>query len=240
MLPNAAQQAVGLLCHKSTLLPHVQLVHQQPQRPFLQSCFPADEPPVYPGACSLFLPRCGTLHFSFLNLMRCLLARFSCLSRSTWTATQPCGVAAPPSFVYSANLVRVHSAPPPVSLKKMLSEPGSSINPWSMPLEPCLQLDFLPLVTALWGSSSAGTQSPHWPFIYPVLDQFVYEDIMGDRVESPAEIKTNNNNCSAFIHWASHVSVKGCQGGQAWFPLNKSMVLIFSHLLIFCMFINGF
>ena len=57
----------------------------------------------------LFLPRCRTLHFPLLNFMRLLSAHFSSLSRSLWMAAQPYGISAtPPSFVPSANLLRVH------------------------------------------------------------------------------------------------------------------------------------
>ena len=111
VLPNAAHQAVGLLGHQGTLLADVKLVHQQPQSPFLQNSFPEDWPLVHPGAWGLFLPRCRTLHFPLLNFMKCLLAHFSCLSRSPLTASQPSGVAATHlSFVYSANLLTIHSA----------------------------------------------------------------------------------------------------------------------------------
>jgi len=37
----------------------------------------------------LFLPICGTLHFSLLNFMRLLSAYLSSLSRSLWMAAQP-------------------------------------------------------------------------------------------------------------------------------------------------------
>lgn len=39
IVPDAAHRAVCLLCDKGTWLAHIQLVHQQPQKPFLQSYF---------------------------------------------------------------------------------------------------------------------------------------------------------------------------------------------------------
>lgn len=60
------------LAHKDTLPAHSQL-----GVPF--------------SAKLLFLPGCRTLHFSWLNFTRWLLAHFSNLARSLWRAAQPPG-----------------------------------------------------------------------------------------------------------------------------------------------------
>lgn len=64
------------------MLAHSQLLSTRTPRSFLQSCFPASWPGVWTGAW-LFLPRCGTLHFSLLNFMRFLFALFFTSFKST-------------------------------------------------------------------------------------------------------------------------------------------------------------
>ncbi|KAK1208189.1 ZFR protein, partial [Pygoscelis papua] len=70
---------------------------------------------------------------------------------SLWMAAQPSGTSATaPSFVSSANLLRVHSAPSSRSLRKILNMTGPSIDPWGTLLVTSLQLGFILLITTLW------------------------------------------------------------------------------------------
>ena len=79
----------------------------------------------------LFLPRCRTVHLPLLNLIRFLSAQLSSLSRSRWLAAQPASVSTtPPSFVSSANLLRVHSNSSSRSLMKKLNKTGPITDPW--------------------------------------------------------------------------------------------------------------
>ncbi|KAK4810782.1 hypothetical protein QYF61_008754, partial [Mycteria americana] len=55
-------------------------------------------PSIY-WCLGLFLPKCRTWHFPWLNCMRFLSAHFSSLLRSLWVAARPSGISAsPPSF----------------------------------------------------------------------------------------------------------------------------------------------
>ena len=57
-------------------------------------------------------------------------------------AAQPAGVSTtPPSFVSSANVLRVHSNSSSRSLMKKLNKTGPSTDPWGTPLVTGLQLD---------------------------------------------------------------------------------------------------
>lgn len=47
----------------------------------------------------------------------------------------------------------------------------------------------------------------------------------------------DNIHCSALIHQAYHLTT---QGGQAWFPLHKSMLTTPNHILVLCLFGNSF
>ena len=99
----------------------------------------------------LFLPRCRTLNFPLLNLIRFLSAQLSSLSRSRSKAAQPSGVSTTPlSLVSSANLLRVHSNASSRSLMKKLNKTGPSTDPWGTSLVTSLQLDSAPLITTLW------------------------------------------------------------------------------------------
>ena len=111
-LPSAAQDTTGPLCSQGTLLAHVQRgAHHHPQVVFYHAAFQ----PRHPSTCwcrGLFLPRGRTLPFCLLTRMRFLSARSSSLSGSLWTAARPSGVpACPLSFLSSAGLLRVCSAP---------------------------------------------------------------------------------------------------------------------------------
>ena len=62
-VPHPAQEAIGLLCHKGSLLAHVQ---PESLGPFLQSCFPAGQPPACTGVWSYSTLGAG-LTFPFLQ-----------------------------------------------------------------------------------------------------------------------------------------------------------------------------
>ena len=99
----------------------------------------------------LFLPRCRTLHWPLWNFIRFLCSQLSSLSGSHWMAAQPSSVSTtPPSFVSSANLLRVHSNSSSRSLIKNLNKIGPNTDPWGTPLVTGLQLDSAPLMTTLW------------------------------------------------------------------------------------------
>ena len=90
--PNAAQEAIGLLCHKGTLVARDQLgVHQDYQVLFCQAAFQPARPSLF-WCLRLFLPRGRTWHFPVLNFTMSLLAHFSSLSRSFWATSQPAGL----------------------------------------------------------------------------------------------------------------------------------------------------
>lgn len=64
--------------------------------------------------------------------------------------TQAAGVTPfPPSFVLSANLLRMHSAISFSSLKKVLNSVGPTMDPLSTPMVTGLQLVFVLLFTTL-------------------------------------------------------------------------------------------
>ena len=87
---------------------------------------------------------------------------------------------------------------------------------WSQPFEPN-------------SSASFQASSLYCPFIWFVLYKFVCEDVGGDCSESLAKIKINNIYCSPLFHWSSSVIKEGCQVGEAWFPLCKSMLTTHNH-----------
>jgi len=73
---------------------------------------------------------------------------------------QPSGVSATPhTFGSSANLLRVHSAPPSRSLPKMSNSHLLSTDAWGTPLVTGLLLDFVPLTTSSRPSQSASFRS---------------------------------------------------------------------------------
>lgn len=112
---NTAQDAVDIFCWNIT----VQLVVGRTPALFLPSWFPA---PRAHWCTGLFLPRSRTL-LSVLNLVRSLSALFSRgIQRSLWMPVQPSGLSAtPPSFVVSANLLRMCVALSSRSFLKLLN-----------------------------------------------------------------------------------------------------------------------
>ena len=142
-----SMELVVLPCHKITLLHHVQLVHQLLWKAAFQTV--VAPPPLRWCLCmGLFFTRYRTRHFPWLSFRRFLWAHFSGLSRPLWMAADALGVsAAPHSFAFCANLLRVHFVPSLRSLTKMLNNFGPTINPWSTSLVAGLQMEFAPLIT---------------------------------------------------------------------------------------------
>ncbi|KAK4829074.1 hypothetical protein QYF61_002018 [Mycteria americana] len=52
---------------------------------------------------------------------------------------------------------------------------------------------------------------PHCLLIQPILHQLLYEDLMGDTVESLTEVQVDNIHCSPLIYQASHFIIEGYQ-----------------------------
>lgn len=78
----------------------------------------------------LFLPSYRIWHFSFLNFRRFLSAHFSSLLRSSSMAAQLSNISTTsPSFMSSANLLRLRSAPLSRPLMKILNKTGPSTHP---------------------------------------------------------------------------------------------------------------
>lgn len=77
----------------------------------------------------LFLHRCRTLHFPFLNSMKFLSAHLSSLLKSFWKAAEFSGISdTPHKFVSSMDLLG-YTAPSSRSLMKKLNRIGCSIEP---------------------------------------------------------------------------------------------------------------
>lgn len=168
MLPNAAKNTISLLSGKGTPLTHI---HSRCPPgllgPSLQSCSPDEMASSTSWCMGLFHPRCRTLHFSWLNFMRLLLAHFSILSRSRWTAAW-C-ISRSPQFCV---LCKIDSIPSSRPLWKMSNRAGPSIDPWCTLLVTGFQLDYYPL-----GIAIQSFFDPH----HCLLIQFtlLYEDFMG-------------------------------------------------------------
>lgn len=129
-LPNATQDILSLLCHKDMLLAHAQLgVHWDPPVLFCRAAFQLGALGMS-WCLELFLPRCWTL--LFLNSMRIPLLYFCSLSRSICVHGPPMYQSPFPSFVSSANFLRVHRSqtcslntiPPPQPVELRCREAG--------------------------------------------------------------------------------------------------------------------
>ena len=108
---------IDLLGHKGTLLSHSHSVFYQDTQ-ILSSRSTSH---LY-WCLQLFLLRCRTLHLPLLNAVSTHLS----FSGSYWMAAQPSGVSSiPPSFISSANLLRVHSVFSSRSLMKMSHKIGT-------------------------------------------------------------------------------------------------------------------
>lgn len=126
-LCNALQGSTHPVYHKSMLLAHVQLgVHQEPQV-FFPNCFLV-VPRMY-WWLGLFLHRCRTLNFPFLNSMKFLSAHLSSLLKTFWMAAEFSSISdTPHKFVSSMDLLG-YTAPSSRSLMKKLNRTGCSIEP---------------------------------------------------------------------------------------------------------------
>ncbi|PKU43429.1 hypothetical protein llap_6262 [Limosa lapponica baueri] len=98
----------------------------------------------------LFLPQCSTLHLPLFNFIKFLSAQLSSLYRSRNMVAQPSGVSAtPPSFVSSANLLRVHSVPSSQVIDEYVEQDWTQYGPLVITSSYRPQLDFSPLITTL-------------------------------------------------------------------------------------------
>lgn len=99
----------------------------------------------------LFFPGCTTSHFSLLNFMRFLSDDLCSLLRSIWMPVQISDLSpTPPSFVASANLLRVHSAQSPRLLMKRSKCIGSRTTPRAQNLWlASIWAGLMPLITNL-------------------------------------------------------------------------------------------
>ena len=120
-LPNATQDAAGLLCCNVTLLPHsLSCCPPRPQGFSRQRSLPVSQPSACTGAGGCSLPRCRTLYFPLLNCMRFLSAHFSSLSEVPLDGNTLIWSTIPPGFgeggFSTTNLLRVHCTPSSRSL----------------------------------------------------------------------------------------------------------------------------
>ena len=101
-----------------------------------------------------WFPTCKTLHLSFLNFIRFLLAHSSSLSRSSCRVALPYKVSTSAlSLISLENFIRVHLVPSSRSLLKLLNSVRPSINPWETPFEKEL------FTTTLWVQSVSSSHT---------------------------------------------------------------------------------
>lgn len=111
-LPNAAKDAVGLLCHEGTLLANDQLgINQDPKILLREFAFQlvASQEVLMP---LVFLPRCRTLYFSFVKLHEIPLSpilQHIQVPLNGGTTIWP--ISCSSQYLSSANLPKVHSVP---------------------------------------------------------------------------------------------------------------------------------
>ncbi|KAK4818403.1 hypothetical protein QYF61_012324 [Mycteria americana] len=147
-----------------------------PPSPSWQGCSQSLHPPACIDTGGFPQARCRTLHLALLNLMRFTRAHFSSLSRSLWMASCPSGMSTVPlSLVLSANLLRVHSIPLPMSLMKILNSIGPTIDRY--PLDATIQTIPHP---------------PNSPPIKSVSLQFREKDVVGAHVKGLTEVQIDD------------------------------------------------
>lgn len=93
-----------------------------------------------------------------------------------------------PSFVSSANLLRVNSIFSSRSLMKMLNKTKPSTFPWGSPLVTGLHLNSVPLNTAMWAVLVSQFCLPHCPLSCPILSKLRYKTVVEYSVKRPAEV----------------------------------------------------
>ena len=136
--------------------------------------------------------------------------------------------AASPSFVSSAQWLRLHSSPSSRSLMKMLNWTGpSTVTSYSPPAWLCAT-DHQPLGLAVQLVFNA----LHCLIIQLILQQLVYEDVMQDSVKGLTDVRVDNIHCSCLVYQASHLTAEVYQAGQAWVPLGEAMLTISDDFLV--------
>jgi len=147
---EGTQDTIGLPGCKHSLLAHVKFLLTTTPQSFSVLLLPWNFSPSLYIYLRLPRPKCKTLHFALVNLIRFTRAHLLSLSRSLWMASLPSAVSTTPlSFMSSANLPRVHSFPLSVSLTKMLKSTGLKTRPWQTLLTTGLHLDVEPLTATL-------------------------------------------------------------------------------------------
>jgi len=128
-IPDASQDAVGLLEHLGSLQAHVQLaVDPHPIILFRWAAFQ----PLIPNSVVLHgVVVTQVQHLTLWKLIQLASAHRFSLSRSLCRAFLPWSRSTlPPNLVSSANLLREHSIPSFRSLIKMLNKTGPKTEPW--------------------------------------------------------------------------------------------------------------
>lgn len=153
------------------------------------------------------------------------------LLRPLWMAAQSSD-ATPPNLLSLANLLKVH----PVPSSKSLMKNWTILDPVQAPGDTTGCRLPTRLSTTL---SLAILNLPCCPLILSTFSEHTCEDLMGDSVESFAEVQTDNIYCSPVICSISHSVREGYQIGKAVFPLGETMLPAFDHLLVFCILRDG-
>lgn len=115
--------------------------------------------------------------------------------------------ATPPSFVSSANSLRLLSSPSSQWLMKMLNRTGPHTSPWGTPLVSCLQLDCRLLIWALWAcpTMQPGFNPPHCLFPSTQLPLNLWGCHMG-----LCQKHYYSKRQPLLTHQASHLMGEGC------------------------------
>lgn len=148
LLPKAAQEAVGHLHYKSTWLAHGQRVVLQDPKVFSAE-LPSSLQPVLVQGLTLKYLQIQDLAFPCVDLDEIPLCP-DCQGPSPWQHNPLAHQPLLPDFTSPTNFPEVHSASSSRSLMKMWNSASPSMDPWGTPLVTRLQLDLIPLITALW------------------------------------------------------------------------------------------
>ncbi|KAK4816399.1 hypothetical protein QYF61_016716 [Mycteria americana] len=141
----------------------------------------------------LFLPKCGTLHFLLLSIMRFLTDHFSSLSRFLGMAVQTSAVSTTaPCSMSSANLLRVHCL-----IIQIINEDVKQDWTHYWPPARLCTTDHHP-VNGL--AIQPVLSPPHCLLIQPILYQLLYKDLMGDSVKGLPEVQVDSIHCSSLIY----------------------------------------
>lgn len=140
--------------------------------------------------------------FASLNFVRLLFAYFSNLSSGSttvWCFSQFCII---------TNLLRLCSVPSSSSLMTMFNSTGSRTDPWGTLLMTGCWLDFMPVITPLWGQEFIQFSVHLTVHLYRLhFIQFVYEDVIRYgvipiRLQPSNCMQSSNSSClfSCFPH----------------------------------------